>query len=240
MAQRGDVVYDGTTKTLYATEDPLLLVQYFKDDLPSGRDVSGPEGEGRGVVRNRVSSRVFGELERNGVRTHFVRRLSGREMLVRRTEMLPVVAVIRNHVAGSLVSRFDLEPGRRLPRPLCELYFKKPGDRAVMVNDGHCLVFGWLTRDELEEMRRIAFRVNEVLVGFFRAHGVCLVDFRLELGRSGGHICVADEVGPDSCRLSDPETGRLLAADSYGLAPGAGADHPLHWLLDDQAREGDR
>jgi phosphoribosylaminoimidazole-succinocarboxamide synthase len=229
-----ELLREGTSKRLYATDDPDLLVQYFKDDVPTDRelDAGGAAGVGRGVVKNLVSSLIFTELERAGVRTHFVRRLSEREMLVRRTEVLPVAVVVRNHVAGSLAARFDLAPGERLQRPLLELFFRK--DRgSILVNDGHCLVFGWLNRDELEDLRRITFRVNEVLVGFFRAHRVRLVDFRLELGRAGGRLIVADELTPDTCRLWDDSSGRPLSADIYGLAPGGAAAHELYWILDD-------
>jgi len=233
-----ELLHEGTSKRLYRTDDPDLLVQYFKDVVPADRDLEPGTGggEGRGVVRNRVSSLVFGELERAGVRTHFVRRLSEREMLVRRTDMLPVAVVVRNHVAGSLAERFGLPPGQRLQRPLLELFWRKDR-RSILVNDGHCLVFGWLKRDELEHLRRIAFRVNEVLVGFFRAHRVRLVDFRLELGRAGGRMIVADELTPDTCRLWDDATGRPLTADIYGLSPGVVATNELHWLIDDTGGE---
>lgn len=235
--RRGELLYEGTAKRLFATDDPQLLVQYFTDEVPAGRHDPGQglAAEGRGVVKNRVSSLLFGELERAGVRTHFVRRLSEREMLVRRTDMLPVAVVVRNYVAGSLVERFDLPSGKRLPRPLLELYYKKAPRKTVLVNDGHCLVFGWASRDELEELRRIAFRVNEVLGGFFRGRGVRLVDFRLELGRCGRQLIIADEVTPDSCRLWDDASGRPLASDIFGLAPddaegGAG----LRWIIEDE------
>lgn len=232
---RRERISEGTSKILFATEDPDVVIQHFKDDIPAARAAAGvAAGEGRGVVKNHVSSLVFTELERAGVRTHFVRRLSEREMLVRRTEILPVVAVIRNIAAGSLTARFGRPEGERLRRPIFELYFRGASGPAVMANDGHCMVFGWVERDELDEMRRIAFRVNEVLVGFFRARSVLLVDFRMEFGRADGKLWVADELTPDSCRLWHAATGRPLDDDIYELTPGAAAGSELYWIVEDR------
>jgi phosphoribosylaminoimidazole-succinocarboxamide synthase len=214
--ERREQIYEGKAKILYATDDPELLIQYFKDDASAFNRKKLGTIQGKGVMNVRISSAIFALLEDAGVPTHFVRRLSDREMLVRRLRMLQVEVVVRNLVAGSLAKRLGMEEGRPLPEPTFELYYKADLLDDPMVTEQWARIFGWVTERELALMRAHTSKVNEVLQGFFRERGIQLVDFKLEYGvASDGRILLGDEVSPDGCRLWDIGTGRKLDKDRF-------------------------
>ena len=74
----------------------------------------------------------------------------------------------------------------------------------------------------LAGIKKSALRINELLGSFFRGHGLELVDFKLEFGRTAyGQILLADEISPDTCRIWDVATGQKLDKDVFrrDLAP---------------------
>ena len=72
------------------------------------------------------------------------------------------------------------------------------------------------SQSELDELKNIARKINEILVKFFDERNLKLVDFKIELGRdSGGNILLADEISPDSCRFWDKQTDKKLDKDVF-------------------------
>ncbi len=213
--QRGAKLYEGKAKILYATDDPGLLIQYFKDDATAFNARKRGTIANKGVMNARISAFLFEHLERQGIRTHFVRLLSEREMLVRRVEIVPIEVVVRNVVAGSLASRMGLPEGTPLPRPIVEHYYKSDPLGDPMVTEEHIDVFGLAAREELAEINRLARAVNERLAAFFAARGIRLIDFKLEFGRHPTGLLLADEITPDGCRLWDAKTDEKLDKDRF-------------------------
>ncbi len=214
--QRREKLYEGKAKQIWSTDDPDLVVQYFKDDATAFNAQKRGTIAEKGVVNNAVSEVLFGELERHGVPTHFVRRLSEREMLVRRLSIVPVELVVRNVIAGSLAKRLGREEGADLPSPIVELYYKDDALGDPMINQWHVVVMGWASRAELDRMVELALRVNEVLRAFLVERGLLLVDFKLEFGRAReGEILLGDEICPDTCRLWDVRTRERLDKDRF-------------------------
>ncbi|HZR81970.1 MAG TPA: phosphoribosylaminoimidazolesuccinocarboxamide synthase [Candidatus Binatia bacterium] len=214
--ERREKIYEGKAKQIWTTDDPDRVIQWFKDDATAFNAQKRGTIADKGVVNNAVSEVLFRELERAGARTHFVERLSDREMLVRRLAIVPVELVIRNVVAGSLAQRLGIEEGRELPRPVVELYYKNDALGDPMINQWHATIFGLATERDLDEMIASALRVNEVLRPFFLARGLLLVDFKLEYGRTAsGEMLLGDEICPDTCRLWDAETREKLDKDRF-------------------------
>ena len=208
--EKRELIYEGKAKKLYTTDDPDLLIQYFKDDATAFNAKKRGTIEDKGVINNRMSEIFFGLLEREGVRSHFVKRLSDREMLVKRLEIVPVETVVRNIVAGSLAKRLGLEEGGDLPRPIVEYYYKSDPLDDPMITEDHILVFQFATADELATIRAMALKVNDVLRSFLDTRGVLLVDAKLEFGRHQGEILLGDEICPDTCRFWDKVTREKL------------------------------
>ncbi len=213
--QKLEMFYEGKAKKLYATADPDLVIAYFKDDATAFNARKRGTIEHKGVVNNRMSELFFTLLERNSIPTHFVRRINEREMLCRRLQIIPVETVVRNVVAGSMAKRLGREEGEVLKHPIVEYYYKSDPLDDPLIYPEHAILFGWATEAELETIRTMALRVNDVLRRFLDERGVILVDFKLEFGRHHGKILLGDEICPDTCRFWDKATREKLDKDRF-------------------------
>jgi len=208
-------LYEGKAKVLWKTDAPDLLVQEFKDDATAFDGTKHDVLAGKGRLNNAISSHIFGMLRENGVRTHFVRKLSDLEMLVERLTMLPVEVVVRNTAAGSIVRRLGATPGMRFDPPLVEFFLKNDALHDPMITEDHIRALGLAPEGVAAEMRRRALAVNVVLSRFLAERRIDLVDFKLEFGLKGSELVLGDEVSPDTCRLHEAGTGRIMDKDRF-------------------------
>ncbi len=214
--EKREKIYEGKAKILFATEDSDLIIQYFKDEATAFDGKKRGIIENKGIYNNKISAYIFKYLEEKGIETHFVKLLSDREMLIRKVQIIPVEVVMRNIIAGSLAKRFGMEEGGNLSEPILEFYYKNDKLGDPMINEYHIKALNLATLSEIEEIKNKAFRVNELLVDFFRNRGIVLVDFKLEFGRdSSGKIILADEISPDGCRLWEEGTREKLDKDRF-------------------------
>jgi phosphoribosylaminoimidazole-succinocarboxamide synthase len=213
--EKREQFYEGKAKKLFTTDDPDLVIQYFKDDATAFNAKKRGTIEDKGILNNRMSEIFFNLLGKEGVKHHFVKRLSDREMLVKRLEIIPVETVVRNIVAGSLAKRLGLEEGGDLPFPLVEFYYKSdPLDDPLILED-HAIAFGFAKPEELKTIRAMALKINETLKSFLDARGILLVDAKFEFGRHKGEVILGDEICPDTCRFWDKQTREKLDKDRF-------------------------
>jgi phosphoribosylaminoimidazole-succinocarboxamide synthase len=210
-----ELLYEGKAKKLFATADPDLFLQYFKDDATAFNAKKRGTIAEKGILNNAISEVFFRLLEREGVPTHFVRRLDDRRMLVKRLEIVPVEMVVRNVIAGSLAKRLGLEEGKPLPQPIVEFYYKSDPLDDPMINESHVLVLGMATKPEIDRMVELTLRVNAILRPFLADRGIVLVDMKLEFGRHHGEILLGDEICPDTCRFWDSSSGERMDKDRF-------------------------
>jgi phosphoribosylaminoimidazole-succinocarboxamide synthase len=213
--EKRELTYEGKAKQVYRTDDPDLLIQYFKDDATAFNAKKRGTIVAKGILNNQMSETFFRLLEAEGVPTHFVKRLSEREMLVKRLEIIPVETVVRNIIAGSLAKRLGLEEGKPLPAPILEYYYKSDPLDDPMINQWHVTVLGMATAEELHTVDALAFKTNAVLRAFLERKGLLLVDMKLEFGRHHGQILLGDEICPDTCRFWDAATRKKLDKDRF-------------------------
>ena len=90
--KKGKMIYEGKAKKIYNTQDPNIVIQHFKDDATAFNAQKRGTIASKGIVNNRMSEVFFKLLEEHGVATHFVRRLSDRDMLIRACEIVKVEA----------------------------------------------------------------------------------------------------------------------------------------------------
>ena len=211
----GTLLYEGKAKKIFSTEDPDEVVQYFKDDATAFNAQKRGRIVDKGVINNRVSERLFRLLEQNGIRTHFVDRLSEREMLTKKVTIVPVEVVVRNVVAGSLAKRLGLKEGNRIDPAIIEFYYKKDALGDPLVNDDHLRLMNVATPGVLRELRELGHAVNNVLEPFFAERKIQLVDFKLEFGVFHNKLILADEISPDTCRFWDVTTGESMDKDRF-------------------------
>jgi phosphoribosylaminoimidazole-succinocarboxamide synthase len=213
--EKREKIYEGKAKALYSTDSENLLIAYFKDDTTAFDGAKKEVLEDKGIINCAISTVIFEYLEKYGVKTHFVERLSPREMLVKKCEIIPVEVVVRNVAAGSFSKRYGVKEGTPLKEPLVEYFYKNDELHDPMVCPHHVYLFDWADREELGEMTKTALKVNELLRKFFDEIDIQLVDFKLEFGRCNGEILLADEITPDSCRLWDKSSGEVLDKDRF-------------------------
>lgn len=213
--EKREKLYEGKAKILYATDNPDLVIQYFKDDATAFNAKKKGTVDEKGVMNNSISSKIFEFLGQNGIPTHFEKRLSDREMLVKKVEIVQVEVIIRNRAAGSLCRNYGAQEGKVLARPIYELCYKNDAFNDPLMNDDHVVALGLATDEELRAIKEITMKVNELMKKFFLALNIELIDFKVEFGRYKGKIILADEISPDTCRLWEVGTGVRLDKDRF-------------------------
>ncbi len=210
------MLYEGKAKQIYETSDPDLIVVHYKDDATAYNNLKKATIEDKGVLNNKISSIIFEYLEREGVKTHFVRQLNGRDQLCRRVTIFPLEVIVRNIIAGSMAKRLDIPEGTKPSNTIVDLCYKKDELGDPLINDDHAVALGAATYEDLKVMYDMTRRINELLTELFAKMGVTLVDFKIEFGRThDGEIVLADEVSPDTCRLWDMKTNEKLDKDRF-------------------------
>ena len=213
--KKGKMLYEGKAKQVFATDDPALLIQRFKDDATAFDGTKKSTIADKGVVNNAIASHMFGLLEQGGIPTHFVEKLNDREMLIKTLEMVKVEVIMRNVAAGSICRRYGTEEGLVFDKPILELYYKSDPHHDPLMNEEHVVQFKLCTVETLAEMARLARKINTIMREFFHSVGITLVDFKLEFGLAGDKIILGDEISPDTCRFWDLETGEKLDKDRF-------------------------
>ena len=209
-------LYEGKAKKVFATDDPGLVVVAYKDDATAFNGLKKGSILGKGAINNRVTNHLMQLLEKEGVPTHFVEELSERETVVRRVKIVPLEVIIRNISAGSFSKRCGVEEGIVFDEPTIEFSYKNDELGDPLINSYHAVALKLATWDEIDTIKRLAFRVNDVLKAFFKDVNVDLVDFKLEFGvTDDGRIVLADEISPDTCRFWDSTTHEKLDKDRF-------------------------
>ena len=211
-----NLIYEGKAKRLYTTDNSEEFLQEFKDDATAFNGLKKDKIPHKGELNNQISSIIFEHLSKEGIPTHFIRRVSDTEMLVKKVSIIKAEVVCRNVAAGSLVKKLGFTEGVELDPPIVEFYLKSDELGDPLFTDDHILALGIASREELETIRDFAFRINDILKKFFLSRGIRLVDFKLEFGRDmNGKVILADEISPDTCRLWDLATGKKLDKDRF-------------------------
>lgn len=213
---KGQLLYEGKAKRLYATEDDNILFVEYKDSATAFNGEKKEEIQGKGILNNRITTLIFEKLQAQGIASHFIKSLSDNEQLVRKVDIIPIEVVVRNIAAGSLAKRLGFEEGTPLARPIVEFYYKDDELGDPLITTEHIDVLGIATAQQVQALYDNSLRVNEVLRPIFEEVGVILVDFKLEFGIDAeGEVLLADEISPDTCRLWDAETKRKLDKDVF-------------------------
>lgn len=208
-------LYEGKAKKVFETDDPDVLIVDYKDDATAFNGEKKGTIVGKGVINNRMTNRVFQLLEKEGVPTHYVEELSDRETAVKRVEIVPLEVIIRNVAAGSFSKRLGVEEGTPFKEPTIEFSYKNDELGDPLINSYFAVALGLATWEEIEVIKKYAFKVNEVLKTYFLQADIKLIDFKIEFGRYHGQIILADETSPDTCRLWDVNTNEKLDKDRF-------------------------
>ncbi|MBQ1848516.1 MAG: phosphoribosylaminoimidazolesuccinocarboxamide synthase [Clostridia bacterium] len=214
--EKKELLYEGKAKKVYKTDDEDLLIVSYKDDATALDGLKKGTITGKGAINNRMSNYLMRLLEKNGVHTHFVKELSDRDTVVKKVSIVPLEVIIRNISAGHFAQRYGVREGIVFAEPTIEFSYKNDDLHDPLLNSYHAIALGLATKEEIELIKNMSFKVNTVLKEYFLSLNVTLVDFKLEFGKTkDGQIILADEISPDTCRFWDARTGEKLDKDRF-------------------------
>jgi len=210
------MIYEGKAKKLYETNDSKELICEFKDDATAFDGKKKGQIKDKGEINTELTNIFFTMLEEKGIKTHLIDKISEKELLVKKVEIIPVEVVMRNKAAGSLAKRLGLEEGTELSKSILEFYYKSDELGDPMINEYHIFAQDMTSEKELDEISKLAFKINDYLKEYLASKNIDLIDFKLEFGKdSNGNILLADEITPDTCRLWDIKTQKKLDKDRF-------------------------
>ena len=215
--QKQQLLYEGKTKRMWQTDNPKLAIAEFSDDAMMYHAKKKQYFEGKGAYCNKINAILMQNLEENNIATHFVSLNDDNSSIVRRAEMIPVEVVVRNYAAGSIVDRLGLPYHSKLRFPVLEFCYKNDQLGDPVINEYHALSLGLCDREEMSFMCYCATRVNKVLNDLMKPLGIVVADFKLEFGRVGTGLVIADEITPNVARFWDENT--LNRFDDNGTSP---------------------
>ena len=213
--KKGTQLYEGKAKKVYLTDDPDVLIVDYKDDATAFNGEKKGTIVGKGAINNRMSNYLFKQLEKEGIPTHLIEELSDRETAVKKVSIVPLEVIVRNVAAGSFSKRLGVPEGTEFTEPTIELSYKNDELGDPLINEYFARALNLASWDEIETIKKYAFKTNEVLKEFFLAAELRLIDFKIEFGRYHGTIILADEISPDTCRLWDVHTNEKLDKDRF-------------------------
>jgi len=209
------LLYEGKAKQMYSTDNKDEVRVYFKDDATALNGLKKAQIEKKGVLNNSITTMLYELLEKKGIKTHFIKKLSDREQLCKKCEIVPLEVIVRNVAAGSMAKRYGIAEGSKLKIPVIELSYKNDELGDPLINDYHAVAMELTTFEELGEIYTMAFKINNILTELFLSKGINLIDFKIEFGRFNGEVLLADEISPDTCRFWDVKTGEKLDKDRF-------------------------
>jgi len=208
-------IYEGKAKRIFKTEKKDEVLVYYKDDATAFNGEKKASISSKGILNNTISSIIFEMLNEKEIKTHFVKKISDREQICKKVDIIPLEVIVRNIAAGSMAKRYGIEEGTELKTTVLEISYKNDDLGDPLMNDYHAIALGIATSEELDYIYEQASQVNKILTEFFLKQDIKLVDFKLEFGKLNGEILLADEVSPDTCRLWDLKTGEKLDKDRF-------------------------
>ena len=223
--QKLDLLYMGKAKKVFKTEDSNLCIFEYKDDATAFNGEKKGSFDGKGIINNQTANLIFKILEKQGIKTHFVKEISPRETLVKKVDIIPLEVIIRNVAAGSFCKRYGTAEGTVFSSPTLEFSYKNDSLGDPLINDYHVIALNIATREQIKEISNLAFSINTALIEIFKNIDIKLVDFKIEVGFDNEkNIILSDEISPDTCRLWDIHTNKKLDKDQFRLDLGEFAD----------------
>lgn len=210
------MLYEGKAKQIYETDDKDLIIMHYKDDATAFNGIKKAQITDKGVLNNRITEIIFEELIKEGIPTHFVKKLNDRDQLCKKVTIFPLEVIVRNIIAGSMAKRLDIKEGTHIQNTVYELCYKNDHLGDPLINEHHAVALGIATYDELNTIYSLTMKINEILKRIFGSIGITLVDFKIEFGKTNdGEIVLADEISPDTCRFWDSKTEEKLDKDRF-------------------------
>jgi phosphoribosylaminoimidazole-succinocarboxamide synthase len=215
--EKGEQLYEGKAKTIFAVKGKEnFLLQEFKDQLTAFNAQKVEQLSGKGNINCQITTLIFKYMQDKGVATHFVESVGDSAFITKKLKMVAIEVVVRNVLAGSTASKFGIEEGTALEKPLVEFFYKNDAFGDPFMSDDQAMMLKLATEKEIADIKKLALQVNTHLLEIFTACDIRLVDFKIEVGKDqDGTIILGDEISPDSCRLWDLKTNEKMDKDRF-------------------------
>lgn len=211
-----EMLYEGKAKQVFFTDKENEYLIRYKDDATAFNGEKKGVISGKGELNLAIATVIFEMLEKSNIKTHYIKTLNERDMLVKKVNILPLEVIVRNIGAGSISKRLGIREGKVFSEPIFEICYKDDSLGDPLINDDHAVALGLIEREELAYVKKETLKINKLLIDFFKNVNLILVDFKLEFGKdSQGNIILADEISPDTCRLWDKETNEKMDKDRF-------------------------
>lgn len=216
MVDSKNLLYKGKAKSVYGTENPDEVIMEFRDDMTAGDGARHETMGKKGYYNSIITSKIFEILEENDIKTQFLELTKPGTLKTLKLDMIPIEVIVRNRATGSLVRTYPFEDGTILNPPIVQMDYKDDDFHDPMLNETIAEALNLATKEELETLKSLALKINQILSKMFEAIGIILVDFKIEFGKdSKGDIILGDEISPDSCRLWDSKTLDMLDKELF-------------------------
>ncbi|MBI3590745.1 MAG: phosphoribosylaminoimidazolesuccinocarboxamide synthase [Candidatus Melainabacteria bacterium] len=210
-------IYSGKAKDIFETDDSDVLRAYFRDSATAFNAQKKGEIHGKGKVNATISALLFTLVEKNGIKTHFIKQISDNELLVKRVQIIPLEVIVRNIAAGSLCKRLGIKEGKVLKTPIVEFSYKNDELGDPLLTRAYIKNALEIADDKtLDYITEVTLKANEIFKDFFLKNEIKVVDFKLEYGTDkDGNLLLADELSPDNFRFWDAKTNEKLDKDRF-------------------------
>ena len=221
---KNNMLYEGKAKKIYSIEGLQFrnqVIMYFKDDATAFNAEKKSEFDGKGELNCWISDVLLRAMEHLGIPTHYVEKISDREIVADHVAIIPIEVIVRNVAAGTFCKRYGLENGTRLNNEIVEYCVKDDNLGDPPIAWEAITALNPEREEQLEIMTYMTRDVNKYLRSIFYTLGLVLVDFKLEFGTNAyGDIVLADEICPDTMRLWDVNTMQSFDKDLFRFDKG--------------------
>lgn len=210
------LLYEGKAKQLFELDNQNEIYIHYKNSATAFNGEKKEEFDKKGILNNSITALIFDYLEKQGVQTHFIKKVNDTDQICQHVTIIPLEVIIRNIVAGSMATKYGLTEGDVLSKPIFEMSYKQDELGDPLINDDHAVALNIVTDEELQIIKVSAHKINQLLQKLFNQINLTLVDFKIEFGKTkDGQIILADEISPDTCRLWEKDTHEKLDKDRF-------------------------
>ena len=89
-----EMLYEGKAKQVFLTDDPEKIIIHYKDAATAFNNVKKATIENKGVLNNAISTLIFHQLHKAGVKTHYLETVNDRDQVCRRVTIIPLEVIL--------------------------------------------------------------------------------------------------------------------------------------------------
>nr|Q8D2M4.2 RecName: Full=Phosphoribosylaminoimidazole-succinocarboxamide synthase; AltName: Full=SAICAR synthetase [Wigglesworthia glossinidia endosymbiont of Glossina brevipalpis] len=208
-------IYQGKSKIIYSTNNSDVLILKFKKDMSRLNGKYIKKFDNKDIINNKFNYYIMNKISSFNIKTHILSLLSDNQVIVKKLKMIPIEFVVRNYAYGSLLKRFLIKERSFINPPILEFFFKNDGLKDPMINEYHCISFNLISENHIKKIKKILYKINNILKDIFYKAELILVDFKLEFGLFNGDLFLGDEFSLDNSRVWDKNSFKKMDKDIF-------------------------